>query len=198
MDKGKITVEVLQKAMEKKGYRFFVNDTKDYNINIIGVRSSDMTPNTFNDLMCVCWKYNGRWFLRVYDCTTDPGLYYLQNPMNSKGTAIMVPGQYSGCYEIGLHKCYQALRQKKPMRYWRDNNKDGRYDMGGKVYEEIGYTNIHRANDKKKSLQVDKWSAGCQVIADPKDFAELMRICNNAKNIYGNSFTYTLLEEKDL
>ena len=193
-----VTVDILQQAMTKKGYAFFTNDTKDYNINIIGIRSNDMIPNTFNDKMCVCWKYNGTWNLRQYDCTTDPGLYYLQNPMNSNGTAILVPGQYRGAYCVGLHKGYEALRQQKPMKYWRDVNRDGKFDMTGKIYEEIGYTDIHRANDTKKSLQVDKWSAGCQVIADSKDFNEFMRICNNAKNIYGNSFTYTLLTENNL
>lgn len=197
MDKNKVTVEKLEAIMKGKGYAFFTNDTKDYNINIIGIRSNDMTPDVFNDLIVVCWKYKGRWYIRKYDCTTDPGLYYLQKPMNVKGTAIMVPGQYRGAYEVGIHKTYEALRQKKPMRYWRDNNKDNRFDTGGKIYEEIGYTDIHRASATTKSKIVDKFSAGCQVIADIKDWKEFMRICNNSKNIYGNSFTYTLLTEKD-
>lgn len=198
MDKNKVTVEKLEAVFAKKGYLFFKNDTKDYNINIIGIRSDDMTPNVFNDLIVVCWKYNGTWHIKKYDCTTDPGLYYLKNPMNVKGTAIMVPGQYKSVYAIGKHTDYKALRQQKPIKYWRDANRDGKFDMNGTVYEEIGYTNIHHASAYGKSAQVDKWSAGCQVIADIKDWKEFITICQNAANSFGNSFTYTLIEEKDL
>lgn len=198
MDKSKVTVDRLQAAMAKKGYSFFTNDAKDYNINIIGIRSNDLTPDKFNDIIVVCWKYKGNWYIRKYDATTDPGLYYLLRPMNVKGTAIMVPGQYRGAYMIGKHKNYEALRQKKPMKYWRDANRNAKFDMTGKIYEEIGYTDIHRANEYKKSFKVSNFSAGCQVIADPKDFKEFMRICNNAARNFGNSFTYTLLTEDEL
>ena len=60
--------------------------------------------------------------------------------------------------------------------------------------------NIHRATKwgGKKSKQVDKWSGGCQVIAANDDWNEFMDICRVAKNKWGNSFTYTLLDSKDL
>ena len=50
----------------------------------------------------------------------------------------------------------------------------------------------------KKSTQIDKWSAGCQVIAANDDFRLFMEIANKAKDTWGNSFTYTLLESKDI
>ena len=39
--------------------------------------------------------------------------------------------------------------------------------------------NIHRATkwEGKKSTQIDKWSAGCQVIAANDDFKLFMEIC---------------------
>ena len=43
-----------------------------------------------------------------------------------------------------------------------------------------------------------KWSAGCQVIAANDDFTSFMKICNKSKDIWGNSFTYTLIESDDL
>ena len=60
--------------------------------------------------------------------------------------------------------------------------------------------NIHRATGKKggKSTRVDKWSAGCQVIADNDDWHEFLDICQAAREIHGNSFSYTLLESKDI
>ena len=46
-------------------------------------------------------------------CTTLPGLYWLENPMNSKGCAILKEGQYKGVYEIDLHNGkYEAICQR--------------------------------------------------------------------------------------
>lgn len=56
--------------------------------------------------------------------------------------------------------------------------------------------NIHKAGEA--SVVVDSWSAGCQVLARDTDFRELMNIVELSIPIWGNIFTYTLLEEKDL
>jgi len=199
MDKNKITIEKLKKVFENNMFSLCNKDDKDFNLNIIGVRSNDLTPNVFNDLICIAWVYKGIWNLKIYEATTDPGLYWLQNPMNVKGAAIMVPGQYHGCYVVGLHKDYKALRQVKPMKYYRDYNRDNKLDFNQvTIVEEIGLTNIHRANEVKTSTIVDKWSAGCQVIANPIEFDEFMTLCQKAKETWGNSFSYTLITEKDL
>ena len=58
--------------------------------------------------------------------------------------------------------------------------------------------NIHRANKWGTSTQIDKWSAGCQVIANNEDFLQFMTLANSAKDIWGNSFTYTLIESSDI
>lgn len=199
MDKNLITPDNIRAIYNMKGYKFFENDSKNYNINVFGIRSSDMTPNVFNDYVCLMWKFKNVWYTKVYDATTDPGLYYLLNPLNVQGTAIMVPGQYLDAYGIGLHHNeYEALRQKSPMKYYRDNNRDAIYNLdNNSIYEGIGYTNIHHASFKGKSVQVDKWSAGCQVIADIVDFEEFMTICKKSRDNFGDSFAYTLLTEKD-
>ncbi|MFA5723055.1 MAG: hypothetical protein WC979_02270 [Candidatus Pacearchaeota archaeon] len=198
MNKTLITPEKIKAAFVKKGYKFFENDLKNYNINLFGIRSSDMTPDKFNDAVCIMWRYKGVWTTKIYDATTDPGLYYLKDPMNVHGTAIMVPGQYPGCYEVGLHKGYPALRQKLPMKYYRDVDRDAQFDLTGKIYEEVGFTDIHHASNTAKSTVVANWSAGCQVIADINDWNEFLSICESAKNAYSNSFTYTLLNESDI
>ena len=199
MNKSKITIDAVKAVFKAKGYSFFENDSKNYNLNIFGVRSSDMTPNLFNDCVCLAWKFNGEWNLKIYDATTDPGLYYLEQPMNVNGTAIMHPGQYSKCYEVGLHKGYTALRQVKPMKYYRDSDRDKAFDLNeSKIYEEIGFTDIHHASQTGKSTNVDNWSAGCQVIADIKNWNEFIGLCQESVKIFGNSFTYTLINEKDL
>ena len=58
--------------------------------------------------------------------------------------------------------------------------------------------NIHRANKWGTSVQIDKWSAGCQVIASNEDFLEFMTLVEKAKAKWGNSFTYTLIESRDI
>ena len=79
----------------------------------------------------------------------------------------------------------------------RDANRDNILDYDG--HEETGLfgINLHRANQYGRSIQVDKWSAGCQVFADSKDFAVLMALAREAAKAWGDRVTYTLLNERD-
>lgn len=200
IDLNNITIEKLQKACETWNYSFFTKG--DYNLNIIGIRNKTRVPNKFDDKMCLVYKENGNWILKVYDCTTDPGTYYLLNPMSKdKGTAIIVPSQYRGVYQLGLHKGqYKALVQTGGViAVYRDNNKDNLLDHDARTIE-VGYfgTNIHRSNPKGESYEVNNWSAGCQVLAKVKDFNELISICEKSEKIYGNKFTYTLFDQRQI
>ena len=69
-----------------------------------------------------------------------------------------------------------------------------------KVDEGIFGINIHRQTGRPRANppRIDKWSAGCQVIADNDDWHEFLDVCQSAREIWGNSFTYTLLESKDI
>jgi len=66
------------------------------------------------------------------------------------------------------------------------------------IKEGIFGINIHRASATGTSTQIDKWSAGCQVIANNQNFDKLMELANKAATIWGKSFTYTLIESKDV
>lgn len=197
--KNKLSVAYLQQIVESKGYKFFTKD--DWNVNIIGVRGPVKEANKFDDTMLIAYKDRGQWFLKEWKITTDAGTYWLENPMNSKGTAILVPGQYRSVYKIDRHLGkYDALCQRGgEVSVYRDNNKDKILDMNDATVDK-GYfgINIHRSNPYSESHLVNKWSAGCQVFQAVSDFNEFMLICDRAKGIWGNSFTYTLLEEKDL
>lgn len=187
-------IEQLTTALESKGFTLFPGK---YNVNLIGVRSKDKTPNVFNDKLYVILEGDKGKELHTFSITTEPGTFYLNNPMNVKGTAVLPPGQYKRTWQLGKHKGYDALVQSAPITVWRDNNKN---NLAEKGKTDTGYfgINIHRANPKIRSKQVDKWSAGCQVFADPKEFEEFLRLCKRSEIIYGNSFTYTLLEEGDI
>lgn len=197
------TREQIKNAVESKGYKWF--EGGDYNLNIVGVRNSDThgaVTNKFDDKLTVSYSVDGEMKYHEFDATTDPGSHWEKNLLNKDGVAILKPGQYRGSHKIGLHQGkYEALRQQKPVKVYRDNNKDGKYDLlEENVHEGIFGINIHRATkwEGKKSTQIDKWSAGCQVIAANDDFRLFMEIANKAKDTWGNSFTYTLIESKDL
>ena len=145
---------------------------------------------------------DGKWEFYSYDCTTDPGKYWVDNLMNPDGVAIVVPGQYRGSHKLRLHQGkYLALGQQKPVKVYRDNNRDGKYDLLEESIDEgLFGINIHRATGRAggTSIRVDKWSAGCQVIADNDDWHQFLDICQTTREIWGNSFSYTLLESKDI
>ena len=191
--------KTLIEALEKKGYSVFKKDDKDYNINIVGIRSGNIVTNTFDDKIYVFWNYSGKWNVKEYNVTTDPGKYWTEHPINNKGVAILVPGQYKGTWKIGRHaNKYEALCQHKSVKVYRDNNLNEFYDFESSTIDTgIFGINIHRSNPYKDSYYVDKWSAGCQVFKSPTKFKEFMDICKKSAQIFGNSFTYTLLMQSD-
>ena len=197
------TREKIKDAVISKGYKWFENG--NYNLNIVGVRNSNThgaVTNKFDDCITLSYNVDGEEKFHCFGATTDPGSHWEKNLLNEDGVAILKPGQYRSSHKIGLHQGkYEALRQQKPVKVYRDNNKDGKYDLlEENVHEGIYGINIHRATkwEGKKSTQIDKWSAGCQVIAANDDWQEFMSICRNARDNWGNSFTYTLIESDDI
>lgn len=183
----------VRAVMKKKGYVFF--DSGRWNLNIIGIRSSQLITNAFDDTMCCFYRAEQGWVSRYWKITTDPGYYYTENPCNEQGTAILVPGQYRGAFRIGKHKGrYEALVQNKSVTVYRDRNRDHTIDTMHTAAGMFGI-NIHKAGSQ--SVQVDRWSAGCQVFASEKDFNDFMTLCRRSAEYYGPVFTYTLLERKD-
>ena len=193
-----LTIDNVRAVMEKKGYRFF--ESGIYNLNIIGVRRSTVEINKFDDYLLLIYKTSpSNWVFKTYPITTDPGTYWLLNPTNPKGTAILIPDQYRSTWKIAKHQGkYEALCQRKPVKVWRDDNRDRVLDFYSSPEDE-GYfgINIHRSNPYTESSQVDKWSAGCQVFKKAANFKEFMNYCNKSASMYGDGFTYTLLEELD-
>lgn len=192
-----LTYEKVKETYEKKGYAFF--DTGDHNLNIFGIRCT-VNSNKFDDLMGCAYRLNGKPQLKIWPITTDAGIYWLKNPMNKKGTAILAPGQYRKAYKIGKHlNDYEALVQiGGKVKVFRDGDMDLEHDMDPATLDNGFFgINLHRSNPFKESYNIDKWSAGCQVHATPTGFNEMMSLARKAAEKYGNSFTYTLFEIKD-
>ena len=197
-----LTLDKLKAAYGKKGYAFF--EKGDYNLNIFGIRNEEQRDaNTFNDIVGIAFKVNGKWVLKKYDATTDPGLYWRNNLCNVYGTGILVPGQYRGGWRIGMHQGkYRALVQNKPVQVYRDKNRDSHLDMDPKTIQTGMFgINIHRAtaNPGFASKLVDRFSAGCSVIAAANDFQEFMSIVDKSAKIFKSDvFTYTLFKQSDV
>tara|TARA_B100000900_G_scaffold397690_2_gene398314 strand:+ start:1941 stop:2573 length:633 start_codon:yes stop_codon:yes gene_type:complete len=201
---ARIIANQVKEIMDKKGYSFF--ESGIFNVNIVGIRASDKQANVFNDSILLIYKNKKKeWEVMSSLATTDPGKKYLLEPLNEKGTAILVPNQYSGVYKIDIHArnnskfSHEALCQRSgKVKVWRDNNKDNQIDYElGKEDEGWFGVNIHRAKSSGETEYVGAYSAGCQVFKNSTDYKLFMDIVKRSAELYGNSFTYTLLEEKD-
>lgn len=201
--KKKYTKDQVYDAIKKKGYKWF--DQGSYDLNIVGIRNSSTNgkvTNHYDDCITLSYKAFDKWHFHCWAATTDPGLYWIDNPMNSRGgCAILVPDQYKDVYKIDKHSGkYEALCQRLgKVKVYRDGNKDDVYDYDEKKIQD-GYfgINIHRSSAYKASTYINKYSAGCQVFQDPDDFDEFMAACRMASSVWGNKFTYTLIESSDI
>jgi len=191
--------ELLKKA-QKLGYTIFTSG--DYNLNLIGVRAAAQEPNKFCDIFHIIYKLRGIWRWEKYPFTSLAGSYWLLNPSRVTGTAILKHDmQYRGLWILGKHQGrYEALvQQGNECTVWRDGNKDLKADYEGP--EETGYfgINCHRANEHRESQNVDRWSAGCQVFANPTHFARLISVAKSQVEAgQGSKFSYTLIHEDSL
>ena len=195
---AKYTKDQIEKAIKAKGYAWF-EGAKDFDLNIVGVRNSatgNAVTNAFDDVITVSYKVNGIWAYNEWANTTDPGTKGVKEFHNAAGVARLVEGQYRGSHTIGLHQGkYEALKQQKPVKVYRDANKDMTYDES-KIQEGIFGINIHKAG--VDSTYVENWSEGCQVFKRAADFEHFMELCRSSAKILGASFTYTLIESKDI
>ena len=94
---------------------------------------------------------------------------------------------------------YRAFKDSYKIVAFIDNNKDMIYDMSPEIIDKgIFGINIHRSNETWTRNTIDNYSAGCQVFNDPVEFNSFIRLCEKQRKLYGNSFTYTLINEEDM
>ena len=187
--------DVLNAAREE-GHKIFENYSKDYNLNIIGVRDPTPELDDFGCRLWAIWNTRAGWQSRDWQITTLPGSYYLQKRLlNWEGCAILAPGQYRGAYKIRLHRgLYKAVCQDRPVRVFRDGDRDDEFDLDPAKLRSGNYgINIHQPGTAN-AWRVYTNSAGCQVFKRQADFREFMWLAGRGAALWGNRFTYTLLD----
>lgn len=194
------TREQVEAAVKLKGYVWFEDAAnKGFDVNIVGIRNSSTgqkVTNAFDDFLTVSYKEGGEWKFHIWPATTDPGKKGVLEYHNVNGVARLVEGQYRGSHAIGLHQGkYEALKQAKNVKVYRDANRDLNYDEN-RIQEGVFGINIHKAG--ADSTYVENWSEGCQVFKKSADFESFMSIVRKSKDLHGNSFTYTLIESSDI
>jgi hypothetical protein len=187
------------KSAERLGYSI---DKRPNKLNIIGVRNSAATSqDKFDDLIAYFfYDKNGKLVGRVVSGTTDPSTVFLKSPINLKGAAILKSGQYKDAYQLGLHRNkYEALVQRKPVTVIRDDDRNALINYLAPTQTGLYGINIHKSTKGKNNEDIIGLdSAGCQVFRNIRDFEDMMQLARISKNKYGNSFTYTLLDDRDL
>lgn len=191
-----LTIDSLHKTLTKLNYKWFTDRP-----NLIGIRTTLIVPDVFNDILCLVYPEAGKEVMKTYTITTEPGVFYQKKLLNPKGCAIIKAGQYENAYSCGFHQNktdHRALIQVGKITVLRDKDLDG--IAGNSGTEDTGYfgCNIHGANKLTKTEKIANWSAGCQVHSIWSNKEEMVSICEKFKEITGNKFTYTLIKETDL
>lgn len=177
------------------GYKFYEGE---FAINLYGIRKGYDVVNEFDDILGAAFQDSfGNGVVIESQGTTKPGLHWLKNKKgNVNGTAILQPGQYLRCWQIGLHNGkYSALRQVTRFNVWRDGDSDGEFDIDGDTYTDVTGLNMHTTSFVNEIEKVGAYSAGCQVRKHHEDHELVMAILNRAKDRWDNDiFSYTLFE----
>lgn len=185
-------IETLIEVYQKKNYPVFLGQEYPYNLNLGGIRNFESVVDRWDDILFVWWTYKGEYYLIEAEGTTDPGKFYSENLMNPKGVAVLPEGFYKGVFKLGEHKGYPALQQWRSMtidRVMPDGTKTQDFGLFG--------INFHRANRWWEVPFVGKYSAGCQVVRKYSDWEKFISVFQSGAKLWGELFSYGLLNSKD-
>lgn len=186
-------------AMQSKGHSIIrhpdcINIVYAEAMDTDGNRNSN-TPNRFND---------SRFTLRInkagrpviagaWDATTEPGRFWTENPMSSKGAARIAFGQYKA-WSVGVHNArkktaHEALVQTAAIKVHRDLNKD--FSRTGDASDTgLFGVNQHWGYDNAKD-DIGRASAGCLVGRTKAGHREFMAIVkSDPRFVVNNSFRF--------
>lgn len=170
--------------MKREGYQVF---TGKGNYNIIYIEGmnldeipNDNKPDEFNDLRLVIEVINDQpRIVNKWEATTEPGIYYTENPQDFRGAFRIQVGQYTA-WQLNYHwgsggDVQEALIQVKPISGYRDYYQS--YKRDGDVYTGLYDINQHHANNSSFD-NIGLYGAGCLVgrtKAGHEEFLEILK-----------------------
>ena len=162
---------------------------------ILGVRSNEDAPNSFDDKF---YLFKGEEFIWVTSGTTNPGTPTLKQfeKVNKDGAALLKANTwYYNVWKYGKHngKVDALLQLGAAVQVYRDIDKDEKSEEQGKL--ESGYFGINFHPNtydltKPSGSSIGWWSAGCQVVNNVTKYKEFIKLCKPQKNV-----SYCLIQE---
>jgi hypothetical protein len=194
--------------MKSKGYKVF---TGAGNYNIVYVEGmdedgsvNDDRPNEFNDRRIVIEILDDVPVLKNHwQATSEPGTDFIQNPLQSRGAALIKFGQYQA-WSVGIHtgvtgQSHEALKQVANITVHRDVNRDGKRTGDP---QETGIFGINQHHAYNASLDnVARTSAGCLVgrrIQGHQEFMDIVKSDNRYQRNRNYVFYTTVINGDDL
>lgn len=161
---------------------------------LVGIRSREDKYNKFDD---VFYLFKNEELILSTTGTTNAGSKGLLEfyDYNSEGCAVVKADEwYPNLWTPGLHKGkMRALKQKNPVKFFRDNNRNQKAEEIGEVRQGLLGINFHASSylieDKKIEL-INGWSTGCQVVNNIKDYYQVIDTIGKQKEV-----SYCLLKE---
>lgn len=162
---------------------------------ILGVQSNEDLYNKFDDKF---YLFKGKKFVMVLPGTTNAGTTGLMNydRYNKNGVLVVKTDEwYYGLWRFGYHKGKMpALKQIRPIKYFRDWNKNQIVEEIGKLYTGIKGVNFHTVLYQKNLSFIRRliggWSVGCQVVNDVGKYYKALDLVKDQGDI-----TYCLIKE---
>jgi len=194
-----ITYEKIKELYFINKYIFF---TGNFNLNLFAIRGKNRISNAFDDTLGVAYQEGKENKIYLLPGTVDPGIPWLKNPMEPKlGAAAIKEGQYKKLWQLGRFRNTTALLQVSPVTCYRDNNKNDVFDF----VQERTSTGLYgifwheHFQNLETAINVDKSSAGCVVPASRIAHYKVMDLCNKQiLSRFGNTFTFTLFDEREI
>lgn len=162
---------------------------------ILGVQSKEDTYNYFDDKF---YLFKGTQFIMVTSGTTNAGTTGLMNynRYSVAGCAVIKTDEwYHGLWKFGYHRGKMpALKQVKPIKFFRDWNKNQKVEEIGQIYKGLIGINFHTVSYQNDMSFIRKliggWSVGCQVINNVKKYYDILELVKKQESV-----TYCLIKE---
>lgn len=162
---------------------------------LLGVRSLDDIPNTFDDKI---YLFKGEEFVLVTSATTNPGTNTLKQfeKVNKDGAAVLKADEwYYNVWKYGKHngKVEALLQLGNKVTVYRDTDKDLKSEEQGKLQSGYFGINFHPNTydlTKGSGTNIGWWSAGCQVVNNIPNYKIMIKLLKNEKFV-----SYCLLNE---